>query len=273
MAVYAGDRADFFARALASATTDQLRPPDHVVIVRDGPVVPAVADLLDEVATRPRTTVVPLERNGGLARALNIGLEHCATDIVARADADDICLPNRFAVQIPLISAGADIVGSAIDEFDDDPTTVDHIREVATDPEVIAQQARFETPFNHPSVVYRKSAVIAAGGYPDLPLMEDYLLWGKMLLSGARAANVDDVLVHYRVGAGAYARRGGWRLFRSEIALQRAFKRIGFTTWPQCLRNLVVRGGYRLIPEPLRRIGYHARLVVRQRRFHHDAGQ
>jgi hypothetical protein len=90
--------------------------------------------------------------------------------------------------------------------------------------------------------------------------MEDYLLWAKMIVARAAVANVAEPLVQYRVGDGAYARRGGWRQLRAELALQRRFRRIGFTTRGQCLRNVVVRGGYRLVPERIRRTAY--RMVI-----------
>ena len=100
-----------------------------------------------------------------------------------------------------------------------------------------------------------------AGGYQDLPLMEDYLLFARMLAGGARPANVAEPLVYYRVGAGAYARRGGLALLRSEIALQREFRRQGLTTRREYVRNLVVRGGYRLVPTRLRQLAYR-RLIA-----------
>jgi hypothetical protein len=86
--------------------------------------------------------------------------------------------------------------------------------------------------------------------------MEDYLLWAKLILADARVANVAEPLVKYRVGAGAYTRRGGFALLRAEIAVQRQFRKLGFTTRAQFARNLVVRGGYRLVPEGLRRSAY-----------------
>ena len=70
---------------------------------------------------------------------------------------------------------------------------------------------RFRDPFNHPTVVYRRSAVLAAGGYTDMALMEDYLLFARMVDGRRRPANLAEPLVYYRVGAGAYARRGGPR--------------------------------------------------------------
>ena len=103
--------------------------------------------------------------------------------------------------------------------------------------------------------------MLRAGGYQALPLMEDYLLFARMLATGAEPANVAEPLVYYRVGAGAYARRGGFALLRSEVALQRAFRAQGLTTRREYVRNLVVRGGYRLVPTRLRRLAYR-RLIA-----------
>jgi len=138
------------------------------------------------------------------------------------------------------------------------------LRRQPTDPHQIRSRARFHDPFNHPTVVFRKSAVAAAGGYLALPLMEDYWLFARMIQSGAQVANVPQPLVKYRVGAGAYARRGGWDLVRSEATLQGHLRRSGFVTGPQYLRNLAVRGGYRLVPESMRRAAYR-RLFARHR--------
>jgi hypothetical protein len=112
-------------------------------------------------------------------------------------------------------------------------------------------------------VVYRRSAVRAAGGYSNMALMEDYLLFARMLDAGARPANLAEPLVCYRVGAGAYARRGGRQLLRSELAVQRRFRELGLITRGQYVRNVVVRGGYRLVPESLRRRAYRALIANR----------
>jgi hypothetical protein len=94
--------------------------------------------------------------------------------------------------------------------------------------------------------------------------MEDYWLFARMLARGARALNVREPLVLYRVGAGAYARRGGLQLFRSELRIQRRLRAAGFTTTLQMVRNIALRGGYRLVPEVLRRLAY--RTDARRRR-------
>ncbi|MGH3473016.1 MAG: glycosyltransferase [Nocardioidaceae bacterium] len=265
MSVYAGDDPDFLTAAFRSVVHQQSRPPDDVVLVQDGLVGHelgvTIKRLVEESPAPAR--LVELPDNVGLGLALDQGLATCAHDIVARMDADDIAVPHRFQVQIPLVEAGADLVGSALLEFASGPDDIVGKRVPPIDPAEIVAYARFHQPFNHPTVVYRRSVVQAVGGYSDLPLMEDYLLFAKMIATGIRVANVAEPLVLYRVGAGAYARRGGVILLKSEWALQRQLRMQGFTSRAQFLRNVVVRGGYRLFPVSVRRVAYR-RIVARR---------
>jgi glycosyltransferase involved in cell wall biosynthesis len=244
---------------------EQTRRPDQVVLVQDGPVGEELAGTIRELVETSPVPVdhVPLEHNVGLGPALDHGLAACRHEIVARMDADDISLPTRFEKQVPLVEAGADIVGSGLLEFGVSAEDVVGRRTPPTDPLEIRRVVRFRDPFNHPTVVYRRSAVQAAGGYTDMALMEDYLLFARMLDAGARPANLAEPLVRYRVGAGAYARRGGRELLRSELAVQRRFRQLGITSRTEYVRNVVVRGGYRLVPERLRTLAYRALIANR----------
>ena len=257
VSVYDGDRPDYVRRALRSAVADQTVRPDQVIIVRDGPVGSDLAQCLDEIAAScvSPVTFVPLEHNSGLGPALDSGLAASWYDVIARMDADDIAMPHRFEVQLPLI-AEADIVGSGLLEFVEDTDQIVGQRVPPIDSAHIARYARVHDPFNHPTVVYRREAVLSAGGYGDHPLMEDYALFVRMIQDGARTANVAEPLVFYRVGETAFKRRGGTALLRSELRLQREFRRSGFTSPAEYVRNVLVRGGYRLIPWWLRRAIY-----------------
>jgi glycosyltransferase involved in cell wall biosynthesis len=270
--VYDGDRPDHIRRAMRSAVDDQTVRPDQVVIVRDGPVRDELARCLDELqrASPVPVTFVPLRDNAGLGPALDQGLAASWFDVIARMDADDVAMPHRFEVELPLI-ADADIVGAGLYEFMEDTNEIVGQRVPPTGPARIRRYARMHDPFNHPTVVYRREAVLAAGGYGDLPLMEDYALFARMLAGGARAVNVAEPLVFYRVGAEAFRRRGGARLLRSELRLQREFLRRGFTSPPEYLRNVIVRGGYRLIPWWLRRAVYRPLVALYSKRPGHRA--
>jgi hypothetical protein len=164
-------------------------------------------------------------------------------------------MPNRFEIQLPLIEK-ADIVGSGLIEFVGEPENAVGRRVPPVGSEQIRRYARMHDPFNHPTVMYRRSAVQAAGGYGDFPLMEDYALFARMLSNGARPVNVPEPLVWYRVGATSFKRRGGTGLLRSELRLQREFRRSGFISTAEYVRNVLIRGGYRLVPWWLRRAVY-----------------
>lgn len=268
--VYIGDRAEYFTRAFSSAVVDQTRRPTEVVLVQDGPIGPALAEAIETAveASPVKVRRVNLAVNAGLAVALTRGLAACSYDVVARMDADDISLPERFEKQLPIIEAGCDLVGTGMLEFNE----LDRILGQRVPPVgqgEIARQARFRDPFNHPTVVYRKSAVDASGGYRHLPLMEDYWLFARMIAQGAAVANLPDPLVMYRVDSGAYNRRGGVSLFRSELALQRRLRADGFVSQGQFLRNVVVRGGYRFVPVAIRRAVYRRMAVSK----HTDTAQ
>ncbi|MGI9821637.1 glycosyltransferase [Agromyces sp. Marseille-Q5079] len=254
MPVYRGDDAAHFTKAFASSVMQQTRRPDQVVLVQDGPVDDELAAAIEAaIAGCPVPAVHHvIAENVGLTRALTEGLALSEHDIVARMDADDVSLPERFARQVPLVEGGLDLVGTGMLEFLDDDGSIVGKRVPRTDAADIVAYARFHDPFSHPTVVYRRSAVDRVGGYQAMGLMEDYWLFARMIAGGAKVGNLAEPLVMYRVGAGAYARRGGRAQWRSELALQRALRGIRFTTRRQYVRNVTVRGVYRFVPERVR---------------------
>lgn len=284
MAVYEGDSVAYLRRALLSNTLEQSRVPAQLVVVRDGPVPAALESFLGDVPTlllarfaeagkaaqTPTINIVRLPRNGGLAHALNKGLAVCRYDLVARADSDDVAVPSRFAALLPMIDGShtpvCDVIGSAIREFSGDERHPGQIRRLPEAGEALQTYARLQSPLHHPSVAFRKSVVLAAGGYPEHSgRFEDYLLWERLIMRGSRIANLPEPLVLYRVNAGAYERRGGWSMFRDELALQRQFHADGFTTTVQFLRNVMVRAVYRLLPRSIRQAGYRLLTAVHNR--------
>ena len=265
--VYDGDRPDHIRRAMRSAVDDQTVRPDQVVIVRDGPVRDELARCLDELqrASPVPVTFVPLRHNAGLGPRSTRGWRRAGsmwspawtpTTWRCRTASRWSCRSWRTRT-----SSGPACSSSGTDTDD-----IVGQRVPPTDPGQIRRYARMHDPFNHPTVVYRRDAVLAAGGYGDLPLMEDYALFARMLQGGARAVNVAEPLVFYRVGAKAFRRRGGTGLLRSELRLQREFLQRGFISPAEYLRNVAVRGGYRLIPWGLRRAVYRTLVALYSKR-------
>lgn len=264
--VYAGNDPETLDPAIASVVKQTL-PPDELFIVEDGPLTADLDDVIDRWQDDGRVPVtrVTLPENHGLGGALQAGLERCDTEYVARMDADDLSVPDRFELQMAYLRdhPEVDLLGGYIAEFDGDLENVLARREVPIDHDEIAAMARFRSPFNHATVVMRTATALAAGNYREVNYMEDWDLWSRMLLDGATAANLPEVLLKVRAGEDMYGRRGGVGYTAAEFNRQIEFLRRGFVTPWQFLRNLAVRVPVRILPDRAR--GFIYRRYLRNR--------
>ena len=233
--------------------------PDEVILVEDGPLSSELNDIISEYSAKyPTLKIIPLPTNQGLGKALNEGLKHCSYDIVARMDTDDIAKPDRFEKQLAVFEKylDIDVVGAWIDEFEDDISEVKSVRKLPELPDDIRQFAKRRNPINHPVVMFRKSAVLAAGGYQHFPLFEDYYLWIRMLMNGAKFYNIQESLLYFRFSPEMFKRRGGWRYVISELHFLQKMRQMHFISFSEFMQNLFVRFSIRLIPNSLRAIVY-----------------
>lgn len=136
----------------------------------------------------------------GLAASLNAGIEMARGKWIARFDSDDICMPNRLAVQMAYLSEHptVDLLGGGLEIIDEEGTTLG-FRDYPEQHEQIERAMQLTTPLAHPTVIYRRQLVIDAGGYDaTFRCAEDLDLWLRFLHRGARFANVRQTLVRYR---------------------------------------------------------------------------
>jgi hypothetical protein len=260
MSVYRQDNPVYFREALASLAP-QLPYVDEVVLVKDGPLGEALEAAIDGQRPVLPLREVALPQNVGLARALNAGLEHCKSDWVFRFDADDLCLPERAALQGERIRGGAfDIVGGQIEECEPATQAVTGRRLVPCEADEIRSYLRRRNPFNHMTVCYRRAFIRRIGGYPEIPFKEDYALWAKAIAHGARVANLPQVLVRARAGRDLVARRGGLAYARSELVLQSFLHRHGLQSALSALLIGTARATLFASPRAVRQFVYCAAL-------------
>lgn len=254
ISVYHKEQPDYLRQSLDSIFSQTVLP-DEVILVEDGPLMEALDSVIkDYCCNYPILKTVSLIKNQGLGNALDEGLKHCSYDIVARMDSDDICVNTRFEKQLKILECNSeiDVVGSWVDEFEE---TVSHIistRRLLETHEEIVCYAKHRSPLNHPTVMFRKQAVIAAGGYKHFPLFEDYHLWVRMLRNGAKFYNCQESLLYFRVSPEMFKRRGGIRYALNEIKLQKEFKKMGFISTSEFYQNVIVRFISRIIPNVCR---------------------
>ncbi len=201
MSVYYKELPEYLICSLNSVF-QQTVPPNEVVIVEDGPLTKQLYEVLDEYAKQySNLKRIPLSENHGLGYALNVGLLSCTHELVARMDTDDISLPNRFEKQVfflqlhPMI----DIVGSYATKIDECGNNLEEVIKVPVTHEDIVRLV-WTCPMNHPTVMYRKKAILSVGGYkPDAgPRQDDYDLWFRCAEKGLHFANISEPLLLYR---------------------------------------------------------------------------
>lgn len=225
MAVYKNDRPDWLHLAIDSMLNQTLCPDEFIVVV-DGPVSQQLRQVL--LSYQKQLTVIWLKRNRGLWNALNEGLKVAKNELIARMDADDIATSDRIEKQVAQFMAdpALDLVGGQIAEFEDNIENIVSYRRVPLLQQDIAKFARFRSPFNHPTIIYKKSSVLSVGGYHNLRRTEDYDLWLRMLQEGTRCLNLEDVVLYYRVSSANMYRRTNQVNYREMKQLyQRSYKK------------------------------------------------
>lgn len=231
MSVYQYDRADYVIEAIESML-NQTCPCEQFVIVEDGFIPLELEEVINHYGKKMPDifTIVKLKKNGGLGNALNQGIKQCRNELIARMDADDISLPGRCEKQLrafrnnPKIS----ILGGQINEFVDRKDNIVSSRIVPLDYEQIKRFARKRSPFNHVTVMYRKSVIESLGGYVTYQRKEDLELFVRAVHEGVYAENIADPLVLVRVGEDNLKRRKSWKNCKEYIDIMWEFHKKGY---------------------------------------------
>lgn len=263
ISVYHKDNPEYFKLALESISVNQTLKPKQIVIVEDGPISKELENVINIVSNRCpyiEWTIIKREHNSGLASALNIGLNACKYEYVARMDADDISLSSRFEKQFEFLKCHPEIIvlGSDIAEFNNQIGDLKSVRHVGAKTEDIISMAKKRTPFNHMSVVFKSSAIKKVGGYSeDFGKLEDYKLWVDLISEGYEFANINDSLVNVRIGNGFLERRSAKREITDWDNLQNHLLKIGLVNWYQVLRNKLSIRVFVYMPVRLKKLAYN----------------
>lgn len=254
MSLYKKEKPEYLRLAIDSMI-NQTVPPDEIVIVEDGPLTDELYAVLDEYPILHR---VKNETNLGLGLALNVGLKKCKNELVARMDTDDCSKPERCEKQLLRFSEKPylAIVGSHIDEFVGDVSNVISQRVVPTTTKEIYDYAKRRSAFNHPAVMYSKTAVLDASGYADLKRNQDVDLFGRMQFLGYKAENIDEALLWFRSSDELAKRRKSWQNTWSYIATIRKFWKMGYSSFVDYAMVGIAQTGMYLMPVKLQNFVY-----------------
>lgn len=195
-----------FIRHAVNSTLRALPRDANLVILNDGST-DATSDILDSLAC-PKVEVIESAGCGGLANALNLLLDATDSEYVARMDADDIVLPWRFKHQMSV--GDADVVFSPVVHLGPKPLSIRPTRPGKLSPATLSRILLIENPIAHSTVVFRRTAISAVGGYRSV-LAEDYDLWLRIAAQGMKIHRTAWPVLLYRHHSDQVTSDGQWK--------------------------------------------------------------
>lgn len=242
--VYKNDRLDYLEAAVGSLIK-QTKPLDEIILVVEGDVSNEIEGYLSGLilpisVLRINDQKGPL--NFGLPASLNFGINNSKCDFILRLDSDDFSVPHRLETidRLLLENPELDLIGSWVDEYDEELKEYISTRKVPTNGSKIFSFGRWKNPFNGPSVVFRKTVAFELGGYPVVASNEDYCFWAEFLVRGFNVRNIPESLVNMRTGLSMIPRRKSRRYRMGTIQSIAYIYSIGYFGFVHyCWHNLV----------------------------------
>ena len=254
MSVYKNDIAENFKLAVDSILNQSYLPSEIILIV-DGPIPEDVNQIVANFEKNSIFKIIRFENNCGLGKVLEYGCNQAKYPIIARMDSDDISEPFRFEKQINYLknNQDCDVLGSFGNKFLNSKKKYFNKLPI-TDTE-IKKYIKKRCPFNHMTIMMKKSVLMKCGNYKDWYLAEDYYLWIRMCLGGVKFYNYPEALVNIRVDYRTLLRRHGMKYFKSIAGLFKLMyhhKMIGIFSY---YKNIVTRFIYHvLIPIKIKQL-------------------
>jgi glycosyltransferase involved in cell wall biosynthesis len=226
MPVYNGEQ--YLAQAVESILA-QTFADFEFIIINDGSTDTSLKILEDYAAKDKRVRLISRE-NRGLARTLNEMISEAKGEFIARMDADDIAMPERFAHQVAFLrrEPGVVCVGSAHEVIDEKGRLLTRIELPEDNDGIQAMALGGNFPFNHPSVMIRRAPLVEVGGYDEAMVpAEDLDLWLRLGEVGA-LANLKDTLTKYRQHGNSLSDKNQTKQYnKAREACERAWRRRG----------------------------------------------
>ena len=238
----------------------QSYPPSDFVLVCDGKLTCELNIIAKSFQNEFKNIfhIVRIDENVGVGKAFNMGIKACKCEYIVKMDSDDILMPDRCLKEMVLfaVKPKLDIVGTYVEEFDNDTDKTISIKKVPVMHKDIIEYSKRRNPFNRQSVAFRKSFAMKVGGYSDLKLCEDYEFAARMLAAGAVGQNIPEVLVRYRIHNNTPEMRKSWKLTKAFIKVRWIIHRSGYTKFKDFFVPCFLQLGLFIFPRKFTRWVY-----------------
>ena len=243
MSIYHKESVANFENCMRSITAPyQTTPPTEIILIEDGPLPKELKESIERWKEKKVNLITkPLSYNQGLAKALNIGLQACSYELVARMDTDDEAMPDRFEKQLAFMlkNPNISVSSSYIHECDYELKKTLFKKILPLEHKELKEFCKTRSPINHPVSIFRKTDVLNSGGYPEI-YPEDYALWGIMISKGYILGNIPHYLLKMRSGKSMLKRRG-IKFLKGEIQIYKKFYSIGLINKKELYKSIIAK--------------------------------
>lgn len=232
MSVYYKEKPEYLSLSIESMLNQTVKP-DEFIIVKDGPLTTELDEVINNFVTAyPKMfNIIVNETNLGLGPALAKGIENSKNELIARMDSDDYVVSTRCEKQLEKFREDPKLgmVGSYEAEFVDTVDNVISIHRVPSENDEIERFMHRRCSVLHPTVMYKKSAVLKSGNYQSVLLYEDYDLLARMVLEyHIKSYNIPEPLYYIRTSEDFFKRRGGIKYAKTVLKFKWGQYRKGY---------------------------------------------
>lgn len=260
MSVYYKEKPEYLSLSIESMLNQTVKP-DEFIIVKDGPLTTELDEVINNFVTAyPKTfNIIVNETNLGLGPALAKGIENSKNELIARMDSDDYVVSTRCERQLEKFREDPNLgmVGSYEAEFVDDIDNVISIHRVPSENDEIERFMHRRCSVLHPTVMYKKSAVLKSGNYQSVLLYEDYDLFARMVLEyHIKSYNIPEPLYYIRTSEDFFKRRGGIKYAKTVLKFKWGQYRKGYMSLMDFCISGLGQAFVCVLPNSLRKIFY-----------------
>lgn len=260
MSVYYKEKPEYLSLSIESMLNQTVKP-DEFIIVKDGPLTTELDEVINNFVTAyPKTfNIIVNETNLGLGPALAKGIENSKNELIARMDSDDYVVSTRCERQLEKFREDPKLgmVGSYEAEFVDDIDNVISIHRVPSENDEIERFMHRRCSVLHPTVMYKKSAVLKSGNYQSVLLYEDYDLLARMVLEyHIKSYNIPEPLYYIRTSEDFFKRRGGIKYAKTVLKFKWGQYRKGYMSLMDFCISGLGQAFVCVLPNSLRKIFY-----------------
>jgi glycosyltransferase involved in cell wall biosynthesis len=255
MGIYYKVPAEYLKISIESVLNQTVQP-KKIIIVKDGKLTNSQETVLKDLIFQKEQLfeLISFSENKGSGPAYNEALKHCLTKYAMIMDSDDYIAPDKAENELLFLNYNKkyDIVGTNVYEFIETIENIKVLRKMPETHEEIVKFAHSRCPIVQPSAMFKVERVLAAGGYQESKLTEDYDLYIRMIMNNCKFYNIQKFCTFVRVSEDFYGRRGGIRYLKPIIGFKYKWYKKNFYTLREFLKTSAASLIVSLLPNKIR---------------------